>query len=215
MGALAPRLRTPRLLKDAPSPPCARRSLTACCVASHDCHSLAIGAHCTRPALVQPRALLQRQGKKSKVCADLPYKHGVPVCALATHSLTTWPLSCLSCCFAGQKVAEDLELREKMLEASTGGACAWLFSWPRGHVPQPRNPSTDWVSGDEKYGLGPNRYALAFGLPPPASLPSRLSVASATACSTGRSHGSRSRTRSVSVRRCAGGIIGSDGSDTE
>ena len=60
-----------------------------------------------------------------------------------------------------------------MLEAS-GGSCARLISWPCGRVPLPRVPSTFRARGDEKYGLGPYRFALASGLPPPASLPSFL-----------------------------------------
>ena len=69
-----------------------------------------------------------------------------------------------------QKIAEDLELRE--LEA-TGGTCAWQFSWPRGRVPQLRDPSTDWVSGDEKYGLGPNPYVRPRVRPAAARVPAK------------------------------------------
>ena len=56
-----------------------------------------------------------------------------------------------------------------MLKA-TGGTAVWLYSWPRGKVPMPRDPDS-FFGGDSVYGLGPSSYALAFGLPPPASLP--------------------------------------------
>ena len=103
-----------------------------------------------------------------------------------------------------------------MLEA-TGGTCAWLYAWPRGRVPKPRDPSTTWVSGDEKYGLGPTGLALAFGLPPPASLPGYI-----------KPLGKRKRdglfygplawkplTQEERDRELMRDIFGSDGSDTE
>ena len=59
-----------------------------------------------------------------------------------------------------------------MLEA-TGGTCGWLYIWPRGKVPKPRQGAEGEADGGSKYGLGPVGFALAFGLPPPASLPNR------------------------------------------
>ena len=106
-----------------------------------------------------------------------------------------------------------------MLEA-TGSTCAWLYAWPRGRVPKPRDPSTSWVSGDEKYGLGPSEYALVFGLPPPESLPRSKSNI--------KPLGKRKRdglfygplawkplTQEERDRELMRDIFGSDGSDTE